>query len=105
MARYYGNIGYASLQETTPGVWTEVITERKYYGDVVRNTRRLEGSDNLNDNIVLSNSFSVMADAYAYDHFFNIRYLEWSGERWRVTSVDVQRPRLILNIGGIYNGE
>jgi hypothetical protein len=104
MAKFYGVIGYAETKETSPGVWVEDITERKYYGDITKNSRRLNGGENLNDNLTVTNVISIMADAYAYENFFAIRYVEWMGARWKVSTVEVQRPRLILNLGGVYNG-
>ena len=104
MAKFYGQLGYAVEHETAPGVYKPTITEHSYYGDVVRNTRRLESADKINDNVVVSNSVSIVADAFAYDHFFAIRYVRWMGVLWKVTNVEVQRPRLILTIGGVYNG-
>ena len=103
MAKYCGNVGYAETVETSPGVFKETITVRKYYGDVIRNTRRLESGDHVNDNVNVNNTISIVADAYANLHFFAIRYVEWMGSKWKVSSVEVQRPRLILTIGGIYN--
>lgn len=105
MARYYGRIGYAETVETSPGVWTEVLTERHYYGDVLRNSRRWENGESLNDNLVISNSISIVADDYAYQHLAFIRYVEWMGNLWKPSSVEVQRPRIILQIGGVYNGD
>ena len=74
MAKFYGKIGYADTKETTPGVWVEQITERNYYGELVRNTRRLESSGNLNDNINIANEISIVADPYANSHFHEMRY-------------------------------
>jgi hypothetical protein len=106
--RFSGTVGYAGEnQEVTPGVWKEVITELHYYGDVVRNSRRLESppaGQTLNDDISVENSFSIVADAYAYENFMSMRYVTWSGSTWRVTNVEVRRPRLILTIGGLWNG-
>ena len=103
MAKFYGQIGYAETKETAPGVWREVITERTYTGDVLRNTRRWENSENLNDNLNVNNLISIVADAFAYQNFFAIRYIVWAGSKWKITNVEVQRPRLILTIGGVYN--
>lgn len=103
MAKFFGVIGYAEMMETSPGVWTEEIVEREYRGDVTKNAKRNEGGEYLNDNLRLSNTISVLCDAYAYEHFFAIRYVEWMGTRWKVTDVEVKRPRLILSIGGVYN--
>lgn len=104
MARFNGEVGYGDQQETSPGVWTNVITEAVYTGDVIRNTRRLEPGEGLNDNIVVGNSISILADQYAIDHFFKIKYVRWAGVCWTVTSVEVRRPRLILSLGEVYNG-
>lgn len=105
MAKFYGSIGFGLTEETSQDIWETVITERKYYGDVLRNTRRWENGEQLNDNLNVSNLISIVADAYAFDHFFAMRYIEWNGVRWKVTNVEEQRPRLILTIGGVYNGE
>lgn len=105
MAKFYGKIGYAVTEETTPGVWVEQITERSYYGDIVRNTRRLQASENLNDNINISNEISIVADPYANQNFHLMRYVEFMGAKWKISNVEVKYPRLILTIGGLYNGE
>ena len=105
MAKFYGAIGYAVTEETAPGVWTERITERMYYGELVRNTRKLQTVDQLNDNINVANEVSILADPFAYENFHSMRYVEFMGAKWKVTNVEVQYPRLILTVGGVYNGE
>lgn len=104
MARFYGTIGYVEHVETSPDVWEPVATEKPYYGDVLRNTRRWENGEHLNDNLNVNNMISIVADAYANNHFFAMRYIKWMGALWEITNVEVQRPRLILTIGGVYNG-
>ena len=104
MARFYGKIGYAVTEETTPGVWVEVITERPYYGELVRNTRNLHASEILNVDVMISNGISIVADPYDNQNFHAMRYVEFMGTKWKVRSVDVKYPRLVLNIGGVYNG-
>lgn len=104
MAKFYGEIGYVLSVETAPGVWEDDITERSYFGDILRNTRRLQEGEYLNDDLTVGNSISVVADAYANEHFFAIRYIKWAGTRWTVSDVDVQSPRLTLRLGGVYNG-
>lgn len=105
MAKFYGEIGYAETVEKRPGVWVEEITKRNYFGDLIRNTRRLQSSDSVNDNIVVSNEISIVADPYAYENFHSMRYVEFMGAKWKITNVEVQHPRLILTMGGLYNGE
>jgi hypothetical protein len=104
MARFHGKVGYGDSTETAPGVWDDTISEREYYGDVVRNTRTLSEGENVSKDLSVQNSISIVADAYANEHFFAIRYVEWAGERWTVTDVEVQRPRLILRLGEVYHG-
>ena len=104
MNKWYGNIGFAELVESEPGLWEETITVRPYYGDVQRNSRRLLNSGNVNDNISLSNQISIVSDPYADQNFHSIRYVEYMGSKWKVSDVEVQRPRLILSLGEVYNG-
>lgn len=104
MARFHGRVGFGQQAETTPGVWTDVITEHLYYGDVVSNSRGLREGENLNQDLSVGNSISIVANAYANGHIFAIRYVEWAGELWTVVNVEVQPPRLILRLGEVYNG-
>jgi hypothetical protein len=104
MAKFFGKVGYGESVETAPGVWEDTITEIEYRGDVIRNVRELSPGENLNDDISVNNSISIVADAYASQHFFAIRYIEWAGTLWTVTNVEVQSPRLLLRLGGVYNG-
>ena len=104
MAKFYGKIGYAEMLETSPGVWQEQITERDYFGDLNRNTRTAQSSNQLNDNINISNEISILADPFANQNFHLMRYVEYMGTKWKITNVEVQYPRLILTVGGVYNG-
>ncbi len=105
MAKYFGKIGYSVTQETVPGVWEESVTERSYYGDLIKNTRRYQSADKVNDDLGISNEISILADPYAYENFHAMKYVEFMGAKWKVTNVEVQYPRLILTVGGVYNGE
>ncbi len=103
MAKFYGAIGYAELVETAPGAWTEQITERTYYGELVRNTRRLQSSGTLNDDVTIANEISIVADPFANQNFHTMRYVIFMGAKWKISNVEVAYPRLILTIGGLYN--
>ena len=105
MAKWYGTIGYMDLVETKPGVWEEQIVEEEYQGDLTRNVRRYDSAGQVNDNLNISNNISIIADPYVTNNFHKIRYAEFMGARWKVTSVEVQYPRLILTLGGVYNEE
>lgn len=104
MRRFYGEIGYAESVETVPGVWDDVITERNYFGDVVRNSRQQNAGENVNPDITVGNSISIVADQYVFDNFNAMRYIKWMGVRWLISEFEVNRPRLILRLGGRYNG-
>ena len=105
MARFYGAVGYIEEQESAVDVTDEKPVERYYKGDLVRSNRRLENGIVLNDNVTLNNQISIVADPYALSHIFAMRYVKWMGTVWKVTNVEVQQPRLILTLGGVYNGE
>lgn len=106
MAKFSGKIGFATpAVETAPGVWKEGIVEKgPYFGEVVRNTRQLRETDKVNFDLSVGNDVSILADAYASENFFAMRYIEWAGTLWIVSHVEVQRPRLLLQLGGVYNG-
>lgn len=103
MAKWYGKIGYAETSEIRPGVWSEQITEREYFGDLTRITRKLQTSDKVNDDLNISNELSIVSDPYANENFHAMRYAEFMGAKWKITNVEVQYPRLILTLGGVYN--
>ena len=103
MAKFYGIIGYAITKETEPGIYEETIVENSYIGEVIRNSRRLKDSGNVNDDIVINNKISIISDPFANNNFHSIRYVELTGCKWKVTEVEVQYPRLLLTLGGVYN--
>ena len=104
MPKFCGNIGYAISKETTPGVWIEDIVERQYFVDVYRSTRKLQSGNQVNDSIDISNEISILSDPFANENFHSMRYVTYMGAKWKVSSVEVRYPRLILTVGGLYNG-
>lgn len=106
MAKFHGKVGYGEPVEDPPGsgVHIDQITEFPYKGDVIRNSRNLGPGEGVNSDISVGNSISIVADAYAVEHFMKIKYVEWAGVLWTVTDVEVQRPRLLLSLGSVYNG-
>jgi hypothetical protein len=105
MAKFYGPVGYVETVETAPGVWREQITERHHYGDVIRNIRRSQSADKLTDDVVIDNEISIVVDPYAMNNLQRIRYVEFMGAKWEVSNVNIRYPRLILTLGGVYNGK
>lgn len=103
MAKFYGSVGYAKTVETAPGVWEEQIVEYPYYGDLIRSTRQLQSAETLNDNVEVANEISIVADPFARQNFYRMRYVDFMGAKWKISKVEVNYPRLILTIGGLYN--
>lgn len=104
MAKWFGRVGYAEQVEIQPGIWDSQIVERPYSGDSMRITRMLQNSGDVNDNINVGNQISILADPYANQNFHTMIYVEFMGNLWKISNVDVQFPRLVLTLGGIYNG-
>lgn len=106
MAKFYDVIGFGVTRETTPGVYREQITERKYFGDVLSNSRTLENSGQVNDDIGIYNRISIIADPYANENFHAMRYVHFMGTNWKIRTADASSyPRIVLTLGGVYNGQ
>jgi hypothetical protein len=104
MAKWYGKIGFCNTEEPEPGIWENKITERNYYGDLLSNYRKFQNSGGVNDNINIANKISIISDLFADQNFHKIAYAEFMGNKWKVTDIEVLYPRLILTLGGVYNG-
>ena len=102
MAKWYGSVGFAKTVETEAGIWEEKIVSDDYYGDLISNFRSLQSSGEVNDDVNIANKISMLADPFAVNNFHTIRYAEYLGTKWKVTNVEVQYPRLILTLGGVY---
>lgn len=105
MAKYFGNIGYGVTEEIRPGVCLPTISEREYYGDIVRNVRRYENSGKVNDDLNINMTLSIVADPFAFQNFHQLKYAEYMGAKWKAVSVEPQFPRLVITLGGVWNGE
>lgn len=106
MAKFYGNIGFVTVQETKPGIWEEVPVEKKYYGDVLKNMARHQSANQLNDHIQISDEISIIADPFVRENLTSIRYINYLGVNWGISNVDASNyPRLVLTLGGVYNGK
>lgn len=106
MAKWYGKVGYITTKEVSPGVCLPKPIERQYFGDLMSGmTSRWSPAGKVNDDLNVSNKISIVADPFAYQNFHSIRYVEFMGSNWSVSNVEVQSPRLILTVGGVYNGE
>ena len=102
--RYSGYIGFDESYEKDDGIWdTDHIIEMPYYGDVVRNIKRFSENEKINDDLNISNQFSIVANQYAFDGIGRMRYITFMNQKWKITSIEVQYPRLIISVGGLYN--
>lgn len=104
MDKYSGLIGFVRNYEKEPGIWEDEVTEKHYTGDILKNNQRFAVSNTTSGEIKITNQFSIMGNSYAFDHVSDIRYLEWRGNRWIIETIELQYPRLVMTIGGLYNG-
>lgn len=107
MARFSGTVGFLRTEETDPenhpGVWNEVLEEKRYFGDVLSNSRRWDQNGNFNDNLAVNNRISIVADAFARSNLGAMRFVRWLGDTWKITNAEIQYPRIILTLGGQYH--
>lgn len=105
MNKWYGQIGYIKHVQTSPSVWEREETVREYCGDVIRNTIRwATNPDSTNDDLTINNQISIVADPFANQNFHSMKWIEFMGAKWKITSVEPKFPRLILTVGGVWNG-
>lgn len=104
--KFAGKVGFwVDEAEVDPGVWKSSIVERNYFGDVTLSYRRFQPSENQNDNFSTNSRVSILSDLYAQQNWTSIRYVVWNGAKLKVTSVEISYPRIVLEVGGVYNGE
>lgn len=104
--KFRGKVGFAIVEEEEPGIYSPTtIKEREYTGETVKWVSKWQIGDGINDNQSLENQISIIADPFAFEHFTNIVYIEFMKSKWKVNSVEIQYPRLVLSVGGVYNGQ
>lgn len=103
--RFFGKVGYQIETEDTDSVWVKTMVAKSYFGDVIRNNTRRDTGDTINDQIDINNRISIVADPFAFENFQNMKYVEWLKQLWNIKSIELQPPRIILEVGGVYNGE
>ena len=108
--KWYGKVGYLLETETSPGVWKPTWNIKHYYGDAYKSpTSRWENiplniGNTINKMPMLKVDISILADPFAYENFTKIKYIEYMGQLYTVTSIVPQRPRITLSIGELYLG-
>lgn len=105
MRKWYGKVGYITQEEIEPGVYLPTPKERTYYGDILSNTSKWSQTAKVNDDLDVSVKISIMADQFAFQHCSTIKYVEYMGALWEVSSISPEPPRLVLQVGGVYNGQ
>lgn len=105
MAKYAGSVGYVTDEETTLGVWSAAESIRQMQGDILRTASTFQGSDKVNSDIVLQHRISLVGDPFSFEHFYDIKWIEYTGIKWKVTMIEVVRPRIILTLGGVWRGK
>lgn len=105
MAKFTGLVGYVTQEEKVPGVWSPVSNPKTMKGDIIRQSSNNQNGDKVNDDITLGHRVSLIGDAYAFNNYFSLKWIELNGHKWEITSVELQRPRLIVTVGGLWNGE
>lgn len=103
MARFSGKVGYITQEETTPGVWTPKEKSRTMKGDIIRQVSNYTSGESVNDDISLNHRVSLVGDAYAFGNYFNMKWIQIDSQKWKISSIEVQRPRLIVTVGGLWN--
>lgn len=110
MAKFAGLVGYVTQEESAPGVWSPVENPKPMKGDIIRqsstngNGSRIGDTGKVNDDITLGHRVSLLGDAYAFENYFSIKWVQIGSKKWTVTSVEMQRPRVIVSLGGLWNG-
>ena len=104
MAKFYGKVGFETMVEGEGGVFKAETIEKNYRGDTLRMYPKYETSDKLHDDLTLSDEISILADNFAYENFQSMKYVVLLGAKWEITSARIERPRILLQIGGVYNG-
>ena len=105
MAKWYGQIGFGETTEVERGIYKFVITEHPYYGDLSSQRYSAATADQINDDVKMTNTLSIVADPYAMEHCGYMKYVVIHNCLWKVNSVEIQYPRLVIQIGGVYNGD
>lgn len=103
MAKFYGIIGYVKSIESEPGIWTDDIVEHTHIGDITKNTKRYQTTSDINDNINISNTISIVTTPYAALNYPYMKYVILDGVKWKISDIDIQSPRILITTsGGIF---
>lgn len=103
--KYSGNIGFwIDDVEIRPGVFKSEMVEKPYTGDIIKSYQHWTGAEHINQNLTLNNKISIIADLYLNQHISSIKYVTYMGTKWRVSSLEINYPRVVIEMGEVYNG-
>lgn len=90
--------------EIEPGVYKPQVVVKAIKGSVVSNSYQHQNSDKSTiDNVRITNQLSIVANQFLNKHITNLMYVEFQGVKWKVESFDIQPPRVVVSLGGVYN--
>lgn len=102
---FHDKVGFLLYDDNVQtGISKKVPVEKPYYGTVLEHSRRWSPNDHPNDDLTLANQIKITANGYAFKHIRYIAYVHYMGGYWKVDSIRVQSPNIILSIGGVWNG-
>lgn len=104
--RWAGTIGFSTYAPSTDperiGISDRTITERPAYGDIYKN-RKIAGSTiGVVEGVQMNMNVSIIADQFINDNYCDAVYLTYLGQKWKITDVTPEYPRLTFTIGGRY---
>lgn len=104
MNQFRGKIGFSIPVNKGHGIYDNSVVERTYRGDILSQSRKLDAGTNINDNIDMNIRLSILSDDFLNVHLSQITYVHYMGGVWKVKSIEPSRPRIVLALGGVYNG-
>lgn len=110
MSKFTGLVGFITQEESIPGVWSPIENSKKMRGDLISssatngNGSRIADSGKVNDDVSLNHRVSLLGDYYTFNNYLNIKWIQIGGRKLEVSSIELQRPRVILTVGGLWNG-
>lgn len=104
--KYSGLAGFNEKDiEVRPGVLQNQIKERRIKGNVLNYGHYNSDTPNsMQQDVSIRNRLSIIMDPYIKKNFNNILYVTFMNVRWSISSLTINGNRVILDLGGVYNG-
>ena len=101
--KFYGEVGFVKTTVNEISVAEESVIRLPYYGEIIRDRRRINSSDKIVKDVSIQNEISIVADKFMTDNLAWIKFVNWHGIDWSVDTVEINYPRINLTLGGVYN--